>query len=218
MARVASVMLLGLLTAGCASWWGGADAKKEEEGKKKEPPPLHLGAVHQVYPAQKFALLRIIGPLPQPGATLISHPVDGSTDRIGNLEVSTTSAPRNGMIVADIRAGQVAAGDRVFLYRNVLPPKPTEALPESLTPLPQAPSRVSEPRVDTTGTSPQSQPNSPSDLLPEGERGVEVTAPPASQPVTPADSGPVSLPPTPSAPTSIPGYLKEIPNDIDDWD
>ena len=40
----------------------------QQNEANQAPPPLHLGAVHQVYPAQGFALLRIIGPMPKGGA------------------------------------------------------------------------------------------------------------------------------------------------------
>lgn len=208
--------MLWVLTAVGCSWMD----RTEESGKEKEqpqaPPPLHLGAVHQVYPAQKFALLRIIGPVPQPGTTVITHPADGTTTRIGNLEISGNSTPRNGMIVADIRSGSVASGDRVFLYRDVLPPKPKEALPESLVKQPEsAPLPAAQGGLRPPGGS--LLPADDSNSEPTAEGGIEVTAPPASQPTPPASSGPTSMPAPPAAPTSAPSYLDEIPDNFNEW-
>ena len=92
---------------------------EREAAMRKTPPPMHLGAVHQVFPEKHFALLRIIGPLPQEGAVLITHPPDGATDRIGNLRVSSGQNSRSNIIAADIRSGTVIKGDRVFQYRTV---------------------------------------------------------------------------------------------------
>lgn len=217
--RRASQIAVGILwvlaAVGC-SWMNRTEDSRKEKEKPKAPPPLHLGAVHQVYPAQKFALLRIIGPVPQPGTTVITHPADGSTTRIGNLEVSENTSPRNGMIVADIRAGTVASGDRVFLYRDVLPPKPKEALPESLVKQPESTSvPAAERGLRPPGSGPL--PAGSSDPAPTAESGVEVTAPPASRPTPPASSEPASVPAPPSAPSAAPGYLDDIPDNINEW-
>jgi hypothetical protein len=96
-----------------------SDTQTEKLQEHEMAPPLHLGAVHQVYPEQGFALLRIIGPVPKGGTVLISHPMDGSNSRIGNLIVSSEFATRNNIIAADIRSGTVMKGDRVFQYRNL---------------------------------------------------------------------------------------------------
>lgn len=96
--------------------------EQKEQKIAQEAPPLHLGAVHQVFPEQNFALLRIIGPLPKTGTTVISHPADGSTSRIGNLVISSDQPARNSIIAADIRSGTVVKGDRIFQYRDILPP------------------------------------------------------------------------------------------------
>ena len=85
----------------------------------RTPPPLHLGAVHQVFPEKRFALLRIIGPMPAEGSVLITHPPDGATDRIGNLRVASGQNSRSNIIAADIRSGTVIKGDRVFQYRTI---------------------------------------------------------------------------------------------------
>lgn len=103
----------------------GRETDKEEE-TIKIPPPLHLGAVHQVIPSRNFALLRIIGPMPSEGTVLISHPADGSTDRVGNLIVSGGQHRRGNIIIADIRSGTVIKGDRVFLYRSITAPPPEQ--------------------------------------------------------------------------------------------
>ena len=94
---------------------------EREAAMHKTPPPMHLGAVHQVFPEKHFALLRIIGPLPQEGAVLITHPPDGATDRMGNLRVSSAQNSRSNIIAADIRSGTVIKGDRVFMYRTIAP-------------------------------------------------------------------------------------------------
>lgn len=108
------------------------DESTSETKEASAPPPLYLGSVHQVYAADKFALLRIIGPLPPEGTVLITHPTDGSTSRMGNLIVSASANARNNIIAADIRAGQVAKGDRVFKYRSIAaaPIEPKEPEPE----------------------------------------------------------------------------------------
>lgn len=86
---------------------------------EKVPPPLYLGAVHQVFPDDKFVLVRMIGPRPAEGTVLITHPEDGSATRVGNLVVSSAQHARSSIIAADIRAGVVMKGDRVFQYRNI---------------------------------------------------------------------------------------------------
>lgn len=208
-------------------------SQKAEEARaerKKELPPLYLGTVHQVYPAQKFALLRIIGPTPRAGVTLISHPADGDSARMGNLVVSPDSTPNRGIVVADIRSGAVESGDRIFLYRNisrqaesperqlddvVVTESPTE------TPLPGSAVAPALPTVrpvaaaahDTLPTAPVPQPaTQPQRTSAEG-RGVEVTAPPASMP-----QGTLRQPAMPNLPDKAPSYLDDIPNDINQWD
>ena len=86
---------------------------------EKVPPPLYLGTVHQVFPDDKFVLVRMIGPRPAEGTVLITHPEDGSTARVGNLIISSAQHARSSIIAADIRAGVVMKGDRVFQYRNI---------------------------------------------------------------------------------------------------
>lgn len=86
---------------------------------EKAPPPLYLGTVHQVFPDDKFVLLRMIGPRPAEGTVLITHPEDGSAARVGNLVVSSAQHVRSSIIAADIRAGVIRKGDRVFQYRNI---------------------------------------------------------------------------------------------------
>lgn len=142
-------MLAALVAAACQS----AQDKRHvteaerEAAMRKTPPPLHLGAVHQVFPEKHFALLRIIGPMPQEGAVLITHPPDGATDRMGNLRVSSAQNSRSNIIAADIRSGTVIKGDRVFMYRTIAPveededeqPPAEEETPPADTPLPEAP-------------------------------------------------------------------------------
>ena len=115
-----------LLILGCTLQFSCSQLKQEQEQSDKQeetttktPPPLYLGSVHQVFSGDKFALLRIIGPLPPEGTVLITHPADGSVERMGNLIVSSAQHARNNIIAADIRAGVVAKGDRVFRYRSI---------------------------------------------------------------------------------------------------
>ena len=136
---------------------------EREAAMRKTPPPLHLGAVHQVFPEKHFALLRIIGPLPQEGAVLITHPPDGATDRMGNLRVSSAQNSRSNIIAADIRSGTVIKGDRVFMYRTIAPiedeeeqtPAEEEGTPATPTddtlpeaPKPELPEPAALPRPD----------------------------------------------------------------------
>ncbi len=116
----ATLLMLGCaLLFSCQQMHQKQDASAKKEATIEIPPPLHLGAVHQVFSNDKFALLRIIGPMPKEGTVLISHPADGSATRVGNLIVSSAQHARNNIIAADIRAGVVMKGDRVFLYRNI---------------------------------------------------------------------------------------------------
>ncbi len=86
---------------------------------EKIPPPLYLGTVHQVFPDDQFVLVRMIGPRPAEGTVLITHPEDGSAARVGNLVVSSAQHAGSTIIAADIRAGVIMKGDRVFQYRNI---------------------------------------------------------------------------------------------------
>ena len=163
-----------------------------EEIVDEMPPPLHLGAVHQVYPEQGFALLRIIGPMPKSGTVLITHPADGSNDRIGNLVVSSESNARSNIVAADIRSGSIVKGDRVFQYRNIFRSAAEETAPAEERPIMDS---ITE-----------------EDLL-KAQQAVEAeTAPAISEEPTAA--------PTPSSssePTEAPAYLDEIPDDISGW-
>lgn len=229
------VMLLALvcLVSSCSyvqRLWPSQKSPAVEAGSKKELPPLYLGTVHQVYPGQRFALLRIIGPMPRAGVTLITHPADGTTSRMGNLAVSADSAPSRGIIAADIRSGVVASGDRVFLYRNVLsrPEEPSgerrEGEDDVVTEMPVELPPVAEPALPTPRPAVAPQPVAPSAaLLPQSPapaapadaepRGVEVTTPPSSVP-----QGTLRQPAMPNLPDKAPSYLNDIPDDINQWE
>lgn len=179
-----------------------------EEPAAQPPAPQYLGTVHQVYPSQNFALLRIIGPIPAPGTTIITHPADGSTQRMGNLVVAEDTPARSGMLVADIRSGAVLSGDRVFLYRDIALPDPNavrktpeqeNAAPEERTPAPLS--------VRTSGTArPVSMP-------------AETANPAVSAPIVePLPAQPAITPPLPPQPTQAPSYLNDIPDDVSQWD
>lgn len=213
--RVVQAMALGALCAGCSSWWS-QDAPKPEQREKKTPPPLYLGAVHQVYPAQKFALLRIIGPMPSPGATLITHPADGSNHRLGNLVVSDNSKPQRGMVVADIRSGTVVSGDRVFLYRNVAPPDEKSHSPVNVAQSnsDEEPPRPAPLRLRTYGTVdlPGDEATQPADSSTAAQEALDPPSP-TSQPSSPLRD----LPTPASTPHARPDYLDDIPDDISGW-
>ena len=176
--------------------------KPTGEQEQQMEPPLHLGAVHQVYPEQGFALLRIIGPMPKSGTVLITHPVDGTNSRIGNLCVTAETAARNNIIAADIRSGVVMKGDRVFQYRNILT---TENEEESSTEHPIL-DTVPDSAVQEmqTEAAPQEQTQTPPDLS-EQESPLPAPAPVEPQPTQTESS---ATPPT---------YLDDIPDDISGW-
>lgn len=155
----------------------------QPEQQTEVAPPLYLGSVHQVFPADKFALLRIIGPMPREGTVLITHPADGSTARMANLIVSSAQHVRNNFVAADIRAGVVAQGDRVYEYRTIaapIEPEEEEPLPATLggeeldlgyiPPAVQAlreKARQQQEPQEETGTEPE--PVMPATVLPEEE-------------------------------------------------
>lgn len=178
----------------------GAKAQEQQEEKTVIPPPLHLGAVHQVYPEQGFALLRMLGPVPPAGTTLITHPADGSNDRVGNLCVSAAGGTRNNMIAADIRSGTVVQGDRVFLYRDIAAPEAQEQeVTEDVT---------EEPTTDDT-ISEQEEP-----AVPEMPAADET---PAAVETTVLPEGDTSAIPEPTAPDTVPASIQDVPDTIDDW-
>lgn len=207
-----------LLSTGCTYLMRQNAVQQETKNERKIPPPLHVGAVHQVYRDQNFALLRIIGPMPRAGSTLISHPADGSTSRIGNLVIPDHATSRNGMLVADIRSGVVMSGDRVFLYRNIAPPEP--AKDDELDQVHVENTNASEApvvRVRASGGESPFTEQLPAEDRPSSAEGVEVTedtAPPASVPT----NAPMMLPSVPSLPEAAPQYLNDIPNDIKEWE
>lgn len=181
-------------------------AESEQEEKVVIPPPLHLGAVHQVYPEQGFALLRMLGPVPVPGTTLITHPADGSNDRVGNLSVANATGSRNGIIAADIRSGTVVKGDRVFLYREIAPPEPQEQDDDQ-------PVDTDSSGDDTVITEDNSPIRPVADLpaTPETEpQQVDTTVLPEAD--TP------SAVPSVNTPDGIPDSIRDIPDSINDWD
>lgn len=165
-----------------------------------------MGSVHQVFPVDKFALLRIIGPIPPEGTVLITHPADGSADRIGNLIVSSAQHARNNIIAADIRAGQVVKGDRVFKYRSIAaaPIEEEEPVPFTLT----------DTEIDVGYTPP------------EIKEKIQQATEPAEEPIAPTPSPaaattvlPENEPTVPNIP-EIPPHNKfdDIPDTIGGWD
>lgn len=209
MKNIACVALLCLPLAGLLAGCVQQLAQEEQQEKAPElviPPPLHLGAVHQVYPEQNFALLRMIGPIPAPGTTLITHPADGSNDRVGNLCVSNATGSRNGIIAADIRSGTVVKGDRVFRYREIAPPESREQDADDLPPaeddtlLPEEAPRIAPAQEFFSESDGTAEPE------PENPQSVETSV----LPETPAV-------PTPSLDT-VPDSIRDVPDNINAWE
>ncbi|MGN0865364.1 MAG: hypothetical protein ACI4P8_04390 [Akkermansia sp.] len=208
MSSLSRLFLLSALSAACLSacirqQQATPATAQSDAGADKAvlPPPLHLGAVHQVYPEQGFCLLRMLGPIPVPGTTLISHPADGSNDRAGNLCVSHSQGSRNGMIAADIRSGIVLRGDRVFLYRDIAAPE-TPGTEEATSPAEEDDTvRDDDPLLNTPITD-EAAPAAPAPS--EESPSVDTTVLPAEV-----------QPDVPDAPS---GKLDDIPDDINDWD
>lgn len=214
---ITPLLLSTALLVSCTMELQSEQGEQTEEPKITLPPPLHLGAVHQVYPEQNFALLRLIGPVPAPGTTLISHPADGSNDRVGNLCVSQTMGSRNGIIAADIRSGTVVKGDRVFLYREIAAPEAQEQ-EENLPDDTDSPAATENDNGDDT-------------LLPAGEDTTPVL--PDAEPAAAADTEPVQqvettvlpesdTPALPAAgadgtPDTVPDSIRDVPDTIEGW-
>ncbi len=217
-AAATALLCLSLLPAACISQQQQQQRRVAEAAAAaahpKLRPPLHLGSVHQVYPEQGFALLRIIGPMPGPGVTLITHPANGSNERIGNLCISSQQPSRDGIVAADIRSGTVVKGDRVFRYRNISEPDATDDIIAAERPTGLAP-ETTDGGVDDAPIPPpvtQSEQDAPIPA-PLSVPTVETTVLPTTAPATPG-----SDPGAPSAPAQAPGYLDSIPDSIDDWD
>ncbi len=218
MKRLASLTLLlalCLLPSSCI--WQQQQQKQGEETKEQEEkllPPQHLGAVHQVYPEQGFALLRIIGPLPGPGTTLITHPADGSASRIGNLCIASQQVSRDGIIAADIRSGLVLKGDRVFRYRNI-----SSADEGGDVIVAERPAGLADAERPATGTeAPIPAPetasgDTPADIPDPAGTTVETTVLPTTLPDAPGSESNA-----PATPYKAPDYLNSIPDDISAWD
>lgn len=158
--------------------------------------------------------------MPKAGTTLITHPADGSTVRIGNLVISAGQPARNGIIAADIRSGTVAKGDRVFQYRDVAlhPGKEQEPVTgeESQEPAVGTPPAIAapgnEPVSDGTLLSEASSAPVEEPAAPQPAEGIDVTLLPNNQPA--AGSAPRPIVP----PAEVPDYLKDIPSDIKGWE
>lgn len=215
MKRVLPVTLLILgcsMQLSCTQWM--QQQKPESECKNEAmpdiPPPLYLGAVHQVFPSDQFALLRIIGPVPEEGTVLITHPADGSTERVGNLIVSSAQHARGNIIAADIRAGEVMKGDRVFRYRSIAAAPVEEEEPEPFTMTdteidmgytpPAIKEQLMEEQASIT-TAPQAEP-------------AEISEPAPAYETPPQVHEQAPLPETPAGE----GKFDDIPDTISGWD
>lgn len=181
-----------------------------QEPPQEAPPPLYLGSVHQVFSADKFALLRIIGPIPAEGTVLITHPADGSTERVGNLIVASAQHARNSIIAADIRAGVVMKGDRVFQYRSI-----TDTLEEE-EPEPISLTGVD---IDVGYTPPHIKEKLQQQPSPESAEITSYTPEPARQADAQPEEMPADTPPSPVLPTPQEnGKFDDIPDTISGWD
>ncbi len=175
-----------------------------EQPKPVIAPPLHIGAVHQVYPEQHFAMIRLLGPIPAAGATLITHPADGSPERVGNLCVSNGLHIRNGLITADIRSGTVVKGDRVFLYQAIAAPEGREQTDD--TPLPADNTPADDVIPEPSGLDTPADTNTP-----WATPSPAADTPAVETSVLPDDGTGV---PEPTAPSS---KLDDIPDTYDGW-
>ncbi len=212
MKRYATALLLPLICtlpfSGCSQLQQQQENREQRQQAEPEmPAPLYLGTVHQVFSADKFALLRIIGPIPPEGTVLISHPADGSADRVGNLVVSATQRARNGIIAADIRAGLVLKGDRIYKYRTISAvEEEEEEAPEPFTltdvgeelDVGYTPPEIKEQLTKEASTADQEE---------EPATYTETTVLPEDEPVAPA---------VPDTPTN--NKFDDIPDTIDGWD
>ncbi len=206
----AAAVLMCVLAVSCQQQQQPDGDGNSAANEQKMPPPIHLGAVHQVYPEQNFALLRIIGPMPRSGTVLITHPMDGTNSRIGNLVVSSEFAARNGIIAADIRSGTVVKGDRVFQYRNIS--RQTKQTEEQ-----ESQETVEHPILDTVPDEVVVETESPP--APGAVTTAEEDAPsPATESAEPTFATPPTAPePVPATQGNTPSYLDDIPDDISGW-
>lgn len=221
----AALIAVCLLLSSCSLFEQKSEEAQKEAEKKMAvvPPPLHLGAVHQVFPDQHFALLRIIGPMPAEGATLITHPPDGATDRVGNLCVSSGQHVRGSMIAADIRSGTVVKGDRVFLYQRIAPPegKEQDDAPETAEEETGNDDTIIETSAATATGAATDSATSETDAAADDTADEEAPSPnPAA--VDPGPAIETTILPkdndVPSAPTAPSPRLEGIPDDISGWD
>ncbi len=208
MSKLSALFLsLCLLLPACQQQHEPGESRKAEN---EAAPPLHIGSVHQVYPEQGFALLRIIGPMPPTGSTLISHPPDGSNSRLGNLCISSQKPTRDHIIAADIRSGTILKGDRIFQYRNISQQGEQEEITVIDAPEGSVPEQ-SQP--DTTGDLPNDSGDDDTILETSVADGVETTVLPVEKPKAPgSDKG------APGTPFKAPDYINDIPDNISDWD
>ncbi len=191
--------------------------QQEQPAKEEKPqfvPPLHIGAVHQVFATDKFALLRIIGPMPTEGTVLITHPIDGTADRVGNLIVSSAQHARNNIIAADIRAGVVMKGDRVFLYRNIAAEQAQEETEEP------EPMTLTGEDLDLGYKPPRHEleKKTPAQPVADEEQSIQNPEPLVREQVEQEEEE-ATLPEPPAIPSS-PGLPKfdDIPDTISGWD
>lgn len=196
-----------LLLTACQTAEQNQSSEEQEEAKKLlMAPPLHLGAVYQVYPENHFAMIRLIGPRPAEGATLITHPADGSADRVGNLCVAGGQHSREGLIAADIRSGTVIKGDRVFLYQRITP---LESREQDMEEQAAASETTAPSAADIPAPKPQTADTNDDTVI---EEQPAAPAPTVDTSVLPEDETGTPTPTTPSP------KLEGIPDTFDGWD
>ena len=147
--------------------------------------------------------------MPKEGTVLISHPADGAIDRVGNLIVSGGQHRRGNIIVADIRAGTVIKGDRVFLYRSIAAGNEEEELP-------QEEETVTE---ETDITPEESLPdfNSTSVISDVGHSPFITTVRPEQEPQIAPIPEPEPQPQQEPVRSDIPDKLLDVPDTLDGW-
>ncbi len=197
---------ISLFLAACQTSAPVNEEVKPKEEKKESV--YYIGTVHKIYADSKFALVRVVKSKPPAGTTLISHPVIGAHVRMANLIVSNESMNNSitPLIAADIRSGDVAVGDAVYIYQALGAPTP------DLVKGGAAQADLEKERAILAAET-QLTPDTPPAVTDPSP--TEATQPHVEEltPVEPA----MPMPPE-KDPVKIPDRIKEIPRNIEDWD
>lgn len=201
--EIGRLLAVGGSFALASCFWQGEASSAKEKGKGETPPPQYIGTVDQVFPDRHFALIRLVGPQQLPGTTLITHPLDGSGSRVGNLSVSSERLDP-WCLVADIRGGTVVKGDVVYVY----------------SPLQSPDARKQETKEEENEVNLKDVPLPGSSDVLSGEDEMISPAEDESNGATevdPAPSVPAPITPSTDAPRKAPATLDDIPNTIDEF-